>query len=402
MASKFNAKIWNSTNIADAKQRVKSSLDEAFPDSENQEAKKQRLKSIILKIKELENESTAAANLDLFIYCMSALVHHERHGGLTPILLRSVAEIAQAILASLRIDPQSSRIGFIYSELYLIRSQIKRKEGSQWMAAWEQQVSDIFSGRETEPQLQARQTLATAFRHIRMGHGPSAMALYRKAYGMQLPRRQRYLSHLAIIQLLRLQGEFSQALREWSSCVKADDLQESEKIDLAWEKLFIEAQMSESIVPLLRSIQPRGSHHLATYFVEGFLWKIAKNYSGPIKLPVLDSVARPRNLNVAKVGLFRAATAVEQFSDTAIPLIKRLDRLGACLSSRQQLISLDKELLLLAAAGRVLDGQGLEELASLVWLEYRKYSLMLSAGKTADSLSVGIPQTKFLSAFESK
>lgn len=389
MLPRLDVKIWNVRNIADTKARIKAHLENGDDTTSSPE---ERLTYIIRRITELEEDTAKQATLDRFVYCMSALVHHECKGGLDAVQTRSIFEIAIAILASLRIDPQSSRIGFIYAELHLVMSQIKRREGHQWMAAWEQQVSNVFSGRENSPQMQAHQVLATAIRHMRLGHGDSAQDLFCQALQMPLPNRQQVRCRLGLIQLRRLRGEFDLAHLDVTECLKTPDLSETETIDAKWEELLIGAQRNNDIPKLLHSIQPRASHYLPTYFVEGILWRTARNYDDKVKLPVLASVARPRSLNASKLGLFfRSASAIEQFNDDAIPLVNRLEKLGAALESRHRLISVDKELLILAAAGRVLHNQGLEDLALLAWLEYRKLSQSISDQKTSDSLSVQLP-----------
>jgi hypothetical protein len=77
-----------------------------------------------------------------------------------------------------------------------------------------------------------------------------------------------------------------------------------------------------------------------------------------------------------------------QCYDYQIPLDIRLRSLSAGIDKRKELISIDKELLLLAAATRWLARSKASSVALLFFSEYRALSLRLSGGVSQDALNI--------------
>jgi len=81
---------------------------------------------------------------------------------------------------------------------------------------------------------------------------------------------------------------------------------------------------------------------------------------------------------------FTCVQTIERCYDYSIPYIRRLEALGRLLTELNKLPTIDKELLVWAAAVRWLSRSKARSLAALVLSEYHALSLRLSKGKMVD------------------
>src|SRR5262249_46003728 len=100
-----------------------------------------RLQAALRAIADLDADDTGQGRLRRYVYVMSALVHHERHGGLTPAQINRLVDLGYAILQAQGVVLGSKHLGSLYGDLHLIKSQILRLEGASWPAAWEQEMA---------------------------------------------------------------------------------------------------------------------------------------------------------------------------------------------------------------------------------------------------------------------
>src|SRR5690606_9320313 len=103
----------------------------------------------------------------------------------------------------------------------------------------------------------------------------------------------------------------------------------------------------------------------------------------------LSTLVRDKNLRPQKLGaLYQCALEIERCYDNDYKLIDRTFKLGKILGKTKEVISIDGELLVLAAASRWLTRSRAYPLANLCLNEYTSICRRLSGGKSADVLGL--------------
>jgi hypothetical protein len=141
---------------------------------------------------------------------------------------------------------------------------------------------------------------------------------------------------------------------------------------------------------MLRAIQPKGTHRHAGYMIEAFLWaKSVASRSDWTKMPSMRTLARYRDLEPANTGFFlEAARVIEDCYDDDASIELRLRRLGDVLTRVRELVTVDKELLVWAAATRWLARINFFPVAALALGEYEALSMRLSHWQHPDVLGI--------------
>jgi hypothetical protein len=372
---------WSLIQIEATKKAVKSALDR----DELSNAPTLRLNAALEEIAVLVEDDTPTGRLQRYIYIMSALVHHERHGGLSNTEIDKLVNLAYSILQAHGIRPRSSRAASLYGDLHLIRSQIYRKEGNSWKAAWEQQVALLLTGKSNST-ADGLQNFIMGNRYLRLGDSVLAARMYEQSIKETLSLSQLGRARFGLLQCNWLSGQaFHVELARTEESWPADVISE-----FSWHALVRRCLTSQDFSPMLSETKKTGHFYDATYIIEACFWCLAiENRSYIDRLPKLESMRRNKNLQPQRLNLwYEAARTLQQCYDYQIPLDIRLRTLSAVIDKRKELISIDKELLLLAAATRWLARSKVSSVALLVFSEYRALSLRLSGGKCQDALNI--------------
>lgn len=377
-------KTWDQDLIEREKRSIKASLD--IVDITEDPASKWRV--IRSALAELGEEDSSVGRLRRFIYAISALIHHERFGCLTPRDIADLTDLAHTILKVQGIKPRESRLAGLYGDIHLIKSQIQRKEGNHWQAAWEQEFAWHLAGAQGSGGA-GFQYLCMGNRALRLGQGPHALHRYYQALDETLTQEHRERTYLGLVQAYSLMGEVDKA-KSVSSEVRAEIKNEWIVQELGWFDLISHAKSSGDWSMVLKATSKNGSHFLATYVVEAALWPLViqtKAYMD--RAPQLQSLRRNKNLLIPKIGTwYEVGVDLQACYDTEIPLSLRLRKVSAIVESRHGLANVEQELLVLCAVARWLVRSKSHDLGYLVLEEYRSLSLKLSAGHTSDALGV--------------
>lgn len=371
---------WSLKQIEATKKEVKSALDR----QNFSQAPTLRLNAALEEVAILGENDTSEGRLQRYIYIMSALVHHERHGGLTNNEVEKLVNLAYSILQAHGIKPRSSRAASLYGDVHLIRSQIYRKEGNSWKAAWEQQLALLLSGKSHSAD--GLQNLIMGNRYLRLGDPILASQMYERSIKETPIPAQYGRARFGLLQCNWLSGQaFDVALTKIESSWPEDVITE-----FAWHDLVRRCLLDQDFNPMMLEIKKSGHFYDATYIIEACLWCLAiENRSYIDRLPKLESMRRNKNLQPQRLNLwYDAARTLQQCYDYQIPLDIRLRSLSAVIDKRKELLSIDKELLLLAAATRWLARCKASSVALLVYSEYRALSFRLSGGISQDALNV--------------
>jgi hypothetical protein len=268
-------------------------------------------------------------------------------------------------------------------------SQINRKRGRQWLAAWDQQLATYVS--RLHPSGGAGfHALATATRLLRLGHAHLATQQLLEAEASSTSNVHRLRARLERVRALRLAG----AADEAEALIAATDaefkLDDAQRTELEWEGVCLAAQRTGDMSRMVAAVKPGKRHEQVSYLVEASLWaKALPTRDWMSQTPRLSALAKSKTHRPRRLGIvYTCAVQLEQCYDYKIPLSTRLERLGAVLERLNMILTIDRELLILAAAARWLARSKAYPFAALVLSEYRAASLRLSGGRDPDVLGL--------------
>ncbi len=383
MSGLYNKPLWSEAELSATKERVRQWLS-VVADRDDGRARLAELRS---RIAELSQHATVPATLELFVCIMSALVTHERSGGLTPTQTNSYVETAIKLLQANHVSPQSS-LGYLYSELHSIQSQLQRREGRHLASLWQQALASRTS-RFALPGNAGFQKLAMGRRLMRLGHGDAALIQLQDAIREGLSKTLDEQAKLSILLLLRLRGDFDSArllLAEWS---RDPDLSDRARMDLDWEVIIVESIARSNFRPLLRATKAHKTHHYSGFILEVHLWMRAILSTEFVKDPTSVTSLKRSGLFVESDRCIASVVRLlEKLYDEDYPLERRIEFVGEMLETAQSLHSIDHYLLTQLCAARFLSRHKALDLAAVVILEYETLSQKLSGGRTRDSLGV--------------
>lgn len=374
-------RVWTRERVDKEKQIVRDELDRV----EARGGPRARLELAVDKVVALESDSSPLGQLRRYLYAMSALVAHERHGGLSSTQARRLEEVARALLVVRGVATKRTPLATLHRELDLVASQIARKQGSHLDSIWLQQLATQFA----EPNdCNPRDLLGLGIRWHRLGFTQAALRCYQAAISSGLPEPLRWQASLGRIIVLRLSGELSEAERESDRLLSDRSLDKEIARDLQWQRHCIVAQREGDLSKLVRASLRGGTHFDPEYRLEAMLWAASVPSRKWIeRLPSVRNLPRLHGQS-RKDALYQICLALEEAYDYRLGLESRVRRIGKAVRQAGTLISLELELLAWTAAARWLTKSHLFSLATLCLGQYEAHSLRLSGWKNPDVLGV--------------
>lgn len=377
---------WSNENIESEKSQIKKLLDGVSKDPED------RLFYVLEQLTSLQDSTDPQILLRRYYLALNALLIHIQKGGLTESKVNGLIEMAHSILTAQRIEPFSSKLSFLYEELHMIRGQASRKDGQHWASAWEHQIAQLLPGKHARIESGIHH-LIMGNRLFRLGYLSQALKSFEEAF-----LRKDFLNASQLAQVMlgrikahRLRGDYDEAMRCIEEFSKAESiLSDAMKLEIEWESMCLEICKTGDVKDILKSASSSGRHRDATYVVEAFFWKsVVKKAPSRFKIPAMRTIIKYEDMDTKSLGLFyKAAVALERCYDEDLPVVRKLENLRDILIRTSELITIDKELLVWAAAARWLHQVNYRGLENLALQEYKQLSKRLSDGKTEDSLGV--------------
>ncbi len=374
---------WRRPAIDEMKRNVKAELDQVLAASNESS----RLNYILEQIQGLEEATESAALLRRFILVMSALVHHERYGGLGKKQIQDLGTLGQAILRVVGVKTGHNPTSFLHAEMHAIMSDIHYSNGEFLPSLWERQLGAHAS--VMTPEHLSRQNYGMGLSALRLGNVTSAVLFFEKALteGEDQGHHDRIRMHL--LKAKRLSGDLEQARAMAVRCA-AEIENEACLNELKWEKALIDLRESQDLGELF-SLSKRGQPlHTSSYLLELFLWTTghAKTKWGE-KIAKVSTLGSQRSLDFHRyTHLFAVAQNLEQAYDAEIPFAKRLLDIKKILPRIQLLRQVDQELLSWLSLARWLYRSHHYPMASMIFHEYQGLCLKLSGGQSRDVLSM--------------
>ena len=312
-------KVFYRSNVDRVKKEVKTFLDAYASDQ------RKKLAFIQKMLSETKNDESSEARLRSYVLIMSALVHHQRFGGLTSGHIKRLTEFAEAILMAENIVPGESRLSFLYVELYAVLSQIERNEGNHWSSTWNLLSSFHFQYRPIDDE-KAWNELGTAIRLLRLGFSHDALLKFRLAESQLQGHKPKFQSQVGQIICHRMLGEYEQS-REITHQVMQhiENFPFSYELDLQWESAMLETFEDGDPGRLFKLVMKRkDSHSSPNYKLEAYVWsKIARPFEqSHVSKPT--SVAKKTKIESSTIKNFYQATLLlEKALDKGCPLLTR-------------------------------------------------------------------------------
>lgn len=368
---------WTQKAIEETKAEIKASL--ANLDEST------RMKRCLQQIGELRDQVAADQQMACFIYLMSALVLHERSGGLSEFQIKHLSTLGFKILHLQRIKPESSKLSYLYGELHLILSQIYRKAGRLIESFWQQYLSYLMSKKAPLGE-KGLQSFAYGMRMLRLGHARPAIGYFIVAEKEAVPVDLKVRSRLIRVQALRFLRQFGEARALIEQSELEMELGARERLELEWEKALMAAQENFSIDRLLEMVQPEGSHHRGPYVLDVFYLQMCLPPKvRPKQLAKIRYLKTKKELELPANGTYyKLALALEKAQDDEVSVIRHLNNLEKSASSARTLVSVDKAINALGAICRWLEVNKAYPLALMYLREFAALNLKVSEGASRD------------------
>jgi predicted unusual protein kinase regulating ubiquinone biosynthesis (AarF/ABC1/UbiB family) len=344
------------------------------------------------RIAQLSSDPRVEAQVTCFAAILSQLAWHEKQGGIAPADIARLAEMGEAILKTNGITAGASKLSFLHADLQQSLALIRRKEGRSFEAAWQTQIAMSLGRRDTDATA-GHGALASALRSLRRGDARLALAGLELAEGQGLTPDLKEKARLARLQALRLAGDGDEAVRLATETITQVTLSEQGLREFEWEELCRGVAQHGDLSPLVAAVSRGRSHRNTTYLLEASLWvKCVSSKQWLTRVPKAESIRRltPETLKkpAHNAGFYECCLTLDRCYDQAIPLPMRVKALGQTLAQASRLLTIDKEMLLWAAAARWLVRHHQYMFAALALGEYKSLCLRLSGGTSSDTLAL--------------
>ena len=325
-----------------------------------------------------------------YIYTITALIHHAQFGGLAQKEIQDLSRLAFSTLNVVGVPETSAPNSFLYEDIHRAIAAIHRTEGDYWLSIWEHESAKRSSD-FNNPHRMALLNLGTGIRWIRLGMLGKGIEIIGQSLKAGLDRDNDIRARINLAKALRLSGRSESAEDMIDKTLTETDLSEDVRAELEWERLLLQSAKTRSVRPIADAIRSRGAFaKRPPYVLEGFFWLSA---SSEIKfreqLPGVTALTRiRRSVDQADELFAEHALCLTEVYDADIPLGARLQKLGTTLSQASQLLSLDRELLLWAAATRWLMRIRNSDLMAITLNRYQQLSASATGGAATDTLQL--------------
>ncbi len=372
---------WKKIAIDETKKAIKVELDAIL----KQSGEAERLNYILEQIQHLEAAEDSDQLLRRFIFIVSALVHHDRHGGLGKRQIQDLSNLGQAILRVAGIKPGHSQVSFLYSELHTIMSDIHHSNSEILQALWERQLAAQMA--VMPPEHMARQNLGMGIYALRLGNTALALHFMDRALSNCEDGKTGDTIRVWMVKSLRISGQLEAADRK-AQDVDADITNDNCRQELDWEKCCLQSSSTGDLNEMMSLLRKHKASYSSSYKLELYLWAAGhKKTQWLERLPKISSLVGSRVIESQKnAQLFAVTHSLEEAYDSEIPFAKRLIDIKKILPKISELYYIDQEILVWNALARWLYRSRHYQLAAIAFYEYKSLCLKLSEGRDADVL----------------
>jgi hypothetical protein len=378
-ARKYRRAKWTEAEVQAAIEAMRREIEESFGPKDFD----QILQSLQEKAARLGDANDPQQQLALFVTVLALLVWNIRAGGHRQVNHDRYLELAENLLRLNEVPQHGYKLSYLFGYLRNLNGQFAKLSGDHWRALWETALAER-ADRDLQVQ-KAYERLTWGNRAFRLGQLDEARQAYEFSVSQAGDSDMKMRARIEMVRLERLRINFLSAKELLSQALNSSPNAE-QLAELQFEEKLIDAASRSEIRPLLRTIKKGAPHYHASYVLEAALWahaareddlrQEAYSVGSMQRIPEL----RPHGHKV----LYDCAVAIVEMMDKDIPVETRIDRLGSAIAQTQRLSTIDKELLVMAAAGRVLARNRAHDLARICLKEYESRCLKITAGRSRD------------------
>ena len=353
----------------------------------------QRLAHALRKARKYQDDLTSLGILRCFTYVFSALVHHSRFGGLKAAEIDRMAELAGSLLTLQGVPAIESAFSYLHAEVHNIMGQIRRGQGRHWEAAWHGHLMSYHTPRDAAGLHPSEHQLVLGNRALRLGQAEVArLAFSTAAIDPTFPPSRRPAALLGEAKALRLAGKLT-AARAALAAIDIATFGIEAVGELRWEEACITVQETGELDAFAVLVSGSATQTNVSYKLEASLWSRASARAHDSRFAIsIPGIKRKLPETAREYRSFiRGCALIEGLYDTEIPFHRRLAQIGSLQKIAAAQVSVDKELLLVAAAARWLHRFGPVGMATMVRNCYSALSLALTDGTMPDVLDVRPP-----------
>ncbi len=329
-------------------------------------------------------------DLGQFILALRCLIEHRTNPELRDSEVARLAELAKNILIKEGIKPKSSKLSYLYENLFLVLSQIDAENNRMFQAGWNQMLALYFleAGTSDHP---AKHQLAAAIRRFHLGFIDSAMKFVdRVLIEENVEPRER--AHAATLRLRFLhvggKSDLFEAFVQQANeiCKDFPDFMR----EVAWEQLIKTAIATSDLSQLVREVGKSRPFYAPSFILEAHLVVLTKGTKHDrAKLELLSTIDNRRDISFRDLESLRYAVGtLHECYDREIPIHHRLMKLGNVLTKIDGIKSIFHQLLVLAASLRWLNRSRLEDFADFCTDGFYSRGLCTSGGRSKDPLGL--------------
>jgi hypothetical protein len=326
--------------------------------------------------------------LNIYIYIIFALVHHERYGGINHRTLGQISNLGTLILRVLNIVPRKSRLSQLYSDFYLIQSQISRNEGNHFRALWEQQMGLTHMGDVEEDLALDFHELGLGRRTLRLMQVEEAINHFDKC--IALNATYKHFGQVEKLRALRLSRQDTQ-FHEYVAFLKTERrFMEEFPSELTWNIECMAVSQGKDLLDLILMTKKDARFADPSFYIEAYFWNCSHHsvkYSERFKN--IKSIVTTKISGHSQLLFWgKCARQIYDCYKGEFSVLQRLSDLSGILNDMDKLVNLEKVLLLLVASTRWLMRTKQPSLAAVTAQQYRSLSKTISEGRSENVLGL--------------
>jgi hypothetical protein len=334
-------------------------------------------------------------HLQVVVWALHALFNVARVGSMSTQEIATLNRIATLNLKAVQPCLDSSEMRALRRDLALATSQVHRRFGDGWTAAWELvRVRRMVAGSNIEPGVHE---LGLARQLFRLGMVPAAHAICQDLVKVDLELKQAIQLRLLMLQISRISGDAEGMLLLADQWKTEEPFQSvfaspSNHLDVVqewdWHLACASFVLNRDLMPILKMVGFGGSHCTASYIIEAFLWATSFDVRmRRTKVRKMRGLIKDTALGAAREGaLYKCAVALENAMEQELDVETRAEFVWESVTETSKLQSVEQELLVLACGSRILRSLHLPDAALLIRARYESLCRSITDGARLDTL----------------
>ena len=346
--------------------------------------KEARLAAMLEQIAKLDGQTESASLLERFIFCLFALAFHVQVGGLTLKVASELIELSRAILKLQGSLVVTGKLSWLSGELHILMGQVFNTFGRRWDALWQQEYG-LYFGTRNEASQKAFSGYTLGQRLLRLGYAKESISHFQGAIKDSDDSKVAVAAQLSLVRALFMSGAIPSAIANSEKMLEST-LAPNHRDEVRWGMTLFGCLASFDLAELLTLSRKNESYKHPSYQLELALWMYAwpdDRYHNQI--PSSRYLRRKFGSTEGFVKDF--LNSVEMLQDLYEGVgsnVVKIEKIEELLSSKNLLVTIDKEVLLTLAVFRWLKKARWPRLARFTELDLRSLGFRLTDTQNFD------------------